>query len=120
MFLDVFHLRAFSDEETVDTVVFTVLRSAVIDTAARDDHDIGSFSDIKVVINELLDSARCHDDRDMDTLILCARLDLNVDAGTVLLRDDVDIRRRVSRDGFTIGADVICADRHLMQISNFF
>ena len=119
VFFDVFYLRALTDIEAVDTVVLTVLRTAVIDTAAGNDHDIGALADIKVVIDDFLDAACCHDDRDVYTFVLRARLDLYIDTRTVFLRDDVDIRRRITGDCLTVGTDIKCTYRDLVKVGNF-
>ena len=46
---------------------------------------------MEIIIHKLLKSALCHNNRNMNTFILRAGLDLNVDASAVLLAYDVDV-----------------------------
>ena len=116
--LDILDLCALADKEAVDTVMLGILCAAVVDAAACDDHDIAVLADVKIVVDDFLESALAHDDRDMDTLILCAGLNLDVDAGSVLLGNDIDVGSRVAHGGFAVGTNVKSAFRHSVQVCN--
>ena len=91
--LDTSHM---SIEEAVDAVVAGLLRAAVVDAAAGNDGHIAVLADVKVIVDHVLEAGLGNDDRDVHALVFRAGGDVNVDAGLVFLRDDVDVRSRVA------------------------
>ena len=65
--------------------MLTVLNAAIMNAAARDNKDVRALSDMKIVIYRLFDSALCQNDRDMNALALCSRLDVDINTGLVCL-----------------------------------
>ena len=119
MFLHVFDLRAFFEEEAVDAVVLGVLRAAVVDAAARDDDHVGAFADIKVVVNRFLDAAGAQHHRDMHAFVFRAGLYEDVDARAVFFRLDVDVGGGVPPGQLAVGAKVVGAHRHVVESRDF-
>ena len=117
--LDVFDLGVFADVEAVYAVVGGVLIAAVGDAAAGDDDHVAVVADEEVVVHDLLQPALGEDDGDVDALVLRAGLDADVDAGLVGLGGDLDIGGGVAPGGLAVGADVIGALGHLVQIGDF-
>ena len=95
---DVAHPGVLADEEAVDAVVAGLLRAAVVDAAAGDDGHIAVLADVKVIVDHVLEAGLGNDDRDVHALVFRAGGDVNVDAGLVFLRDDVDVRGRVAAE----------------------
>ena len=50
----------------------------------------------------------------MNALMLRTRLNMNIDAGAVVLRCDIDVGRRIPARCLAVGAEIICAFRHVM------
>ena len=57
MFFFVEDLCAFSYKETVYAVVFCLSLAVGMNATARDDHDVGVFSYIKIVVYDVVNSA---------------------------------------------------------------
>ena len=106
-------------EEAVDAVVLAVLVAAVVDAAAGDDGHVGALADIKVVVHDLGQTAFGHDHGDVHALALRARFDADLQAAHVGLGDDLDIHGGLAAGGSAVGADVIGAFGHLVQVCHF-
>ena len=83
--------------------------SAVVDTAARYDHNVAVIADKKVVIDRLLDSRVRNDHGDMNALVLCTGLDVDVDTRHTFLGDDIDVVGRISSGKLAVYSKVVCA-----------
>ena len=118
MLLHVFQLSARRQMEGVDAVVAALLVAGVVDAATRHDGDVGALAHEKVVVHHLGVTGLAEDDGDMNTLVLGAGLDDDVDAGLVRLGDDVDIFGGVAPRHLAVGADVIGALGYLVQIGD--
>ena len=117
-----FHIpdfRVLSYEKPVDTVVFRILGTAVVDAAARDDQHIAVITHVKIIVDRLFDSTLAQHYRNMNTFVFCARSDENIDAADVLLRHDIHVCRGVSLRHFAVGADIVRAFRHPVKVSDF-
>ena len=107
MLFNVAHAGILADEEAVDPVVAGLLRAAVVDAAAGDDGHIAVLADEKVVVDHILETGLGNNDRDVHALVFRAGSNVDVDAGLVFLRDDVDVRGRVAAGELAVGADII-------------
>ena len=110
----------FADVEGMDAIVLRTVVAAAVDAAAGDDDDVGSFSDIKIIVYDVLEASLAQDDGNMHGFVLRFRLNIHVDARTIFLRFDFDMSRRSTADALTVRADIICSFRNAMQISNDF
>ena len=81
--------------ERVNAVVPAVMSAAVADAASRNDRDIAVLADEELVEDSLFVAGFADDDRNVAGLVLCAVLDIDVDALAVLSRLDIDVRGRV-------------------------
>ena len=120
MLLGIADTGVFADIKAMDTVVLGIMRAAVIDTAARDDLNIGVVADEKVVIDLFLQPAFCHHDGNMNGLVFGIRLDKDIDATDPLFGDNIDIRGGLSADRLTVRADIVCACRNIRDIGDLF
>ena len=116
VFLNVFDLCAFADIEAVDTVVLGVLNTAVVDAASGDNDDIAVFTDEEIVVDNFLEAALTHDDRNVNTLILCAGFDLYIDASTVFFGNNIDVCSGVSGGRLAVCPDIEGACGYCMKI----
>ena len=114
--LDVLQPRVPVQVEAVYAVVLTVLIAAVVDAAAGDDCDVRALADVEVVVHEILEAALLDYDGDVDALVLRAGLDIYVYAWLVALGDDVYVRGGVPPLKLAVGADVVRALGHAVQI----
>ena len=55
-----------------------ILCAAVVDPAAGNDHDVAVFADIEVIVDDFLEAALAHDDRNVDTLVFGPGLDCRI------------------------------------------
>ena len=121
MLFDIFDLGIFADIKAVDAVMLRIVVAAVIDTAARDDLDVGVVTDIKIVIDLFLESALGHHDGDMHALTDGVGLDEDIHAADARLADDLDILGGLSADGHAVGADVVRAREVIaVDVGNLF
>ena len=81
--------------ERVNAVVLAVMSAAVADAASRNDRDVAVLADEELVEDRLFVAGFADDDRDVAGFVLCAVLDVDVDALAVLTRLDLDVRGRV-------------------------
>ena len=105
--------------EAVDAVVLRILVAAVVDAAAGHDQDVAVVPDEKVVVDRFLQAAFAEDHRDVDALVLGARLDVDVDAGAVGLGDDLDVGGGVAGSGLAVAADVVSPFGDVVQVGHF-
>ena len=101
------------------TVMFGILRAAVIDAAACDDGHVGAFADEKVVVNHFGEAALRHDNWNMHALALRARAYADFKAAHIGLGDNLDIRGGLASGGLAVGTDVVRAFGNLVQIGDF-
>ena len=80
--------------------------AAVVNAAAGDDRHFRAFADKEVVIDHVMEAGLCQDDRDVHILVLGERLDLDVDAVFIGLRDDLDVLRIMPVGLLAVGADI--------------
>ena len=72
----------------------------------------------ELIVDNFLEPALAHDDGDVDTLVFGAGLDLDVDAGTVLLGDDIDIGSGVAHGGLAVSTDIESTFGHGVQVGD--
>ncbi len=114
--LDVLDMRVLADMERVNAVVLGGLVARIVNAAARDDRHVRVLTDIEVVVHALLQARLRDDNRDMHALVLCSRLDDDIDAGLVRLRHDIDIFRCIAPRALTVHAEIIGSLRHLVKV----
>ena len=119
MLFHIFDPGVSPDEETVNTVVLGVLVSAVVNPAACDDHHIRVLADKEVVIDHFLQPALGHDHGDVHALVFRARLDPDLQPAHIFLGNNLDVCRGLPPGGRAVGADVVGAFRHFVQIGHF-
>ena len=89
--------------------------SAVMDSTARDNHNIAVIPDIKIIINHFLKSALTEKHRNVYALFLRSGLDLNIDAGNIRFRNNVNVGCRISGCTLTVCTDIVCSCRDFMK-----
>ena len=118
MLLYVFEPRARRQVEGVDAVVTALLIAGVVDATAGYDGHVRPLAHEEVVVHHLGVTRLAEDDGDMDALVLGAGLDDNVNTGFVRLGDNIDILGGVAARHLAVGADIIGALGHLVQIGD--
>ena len=118
MLFDIADPGVFLHIEGVDAVVLRVATAAVVDAAARDDGHVGAFADVEIVVHKVCQAGLADDDRDVHALIFGAGLDVDVDAGLIVLADDVDVGGGVAGLQLAVGADVVGADRQRVEFGD--
>ncbi len=117
--LYIFYLGVLADIKAMDTVVLRIMRAAVVDTAACDDHDVGVVADEEVVVDLLFDTALGDHHGDMHLLVLGAGLDENINTADSLFGDDLDILAGLPEHRLGVGTDIKRAGRDILHISDF-
>ncbi len=116
--LDILDACALAHEEAVNAAVLAVGVAGVVDAAPRNDGDIAVGSDVEVVVDQLLDARLREDDGDVQALILGAGLDVDVDAGYILLLDDLNVLGGVLTLQLSVDAEGIGALGHFVEVSH--
>ena len=104
--LDVGDVGVLAHVEGVDAVVLGGVAAAVVDAAARDNLCRCALADIEVVIDQIVQAALGEHDGDMDALEGRVRGDVDVDAGLVGLRRNLDVLGAAALDALAVGAEV--------------
>ena len=102
-------------KKTIKDVLIGVAAGVVVDAAARDDRHIRPLADIKIVIHRLAKIAHRQQDGDMHRLIDHPGLNDDVDAVLILFGDDLYVGGGISRQKFSVFADVEAAFWYVMQ-----
>ena len=97
-------------------VVLGLLAAAVINAAAGDDQNVRIVAYIKIVVNEIVESALRHDDGDMHALVFRAARDGDIYALLVRLGVDGYISRRSAKTRLAVLSYAHCALRYLFEI----
>ena len=113
-------LGVFGQPEGVDAVMFGIAAAAVVDAAAGNDGHVGAFSNVEVVVHQVLQAGLAQDYRNVYALVLGEGTDVNVDARFVGLGNDIDVGGGVAARQFAVGADVVSAHRQAVQFGNLF
>ena len=82
-----------ADMEGMNAVVLRAVVATAVDATTGDDNHIGPFSDVKIIVYDILETGLAQDDGNMHGFVLRFRLNIHVDARTVLLRFDFDMSR---------------------------
>ena len=91
-----------------------------MDAAAGDDGHIAVLTDVKVIVDHVLEAGLGNDDRDVHALVFRAGGNVDVNAGLVFLRDDVDVRGRIAPGELAVGADVIGTLGDAVDVGDLF
>mgnify|MGYP000118594971 CR=1 FL=1 len=119
--LDVGDIGVCPDVEGVDAVVLGVAVAAVVDAAARHNVHIAVFTDVEVIINQLLNTGLGDDDGNVALFALGPILDADVNAGfAVGLAGDLDVLRGLPAVAAGVLANVEGAYRLADQVRDFF
>src|SRR5699024_200604 len=86
--------------------------------AARNDCDIGVFPDVEIVVDKVGQAGLGDDDRDVHALVFGAGFDIDIDAGQVLLADNIDVGGGAAALQLAVGPDVVGADRQRVQFGH--
>ena len=116
MLLHVFHMGTGLQEEPVNPIMLGVLVAAVVNAAAGHDDHVRVPAHIEVVVDGLLQTGLGQHHGDVDALVFRAGLDVNVDAGDLLLGDDLDVGCGSPSGGVAVGANVIGTLRHFVKV----
>ena len=65
------------------SIVTRFFVSAVVDSASRDNYDVGSLADIEIVIDHVVQTAFGKNNRDMNAFVFCTRFDYYIYSGLV-------------------------------------
>ncbi len=102
MLFDIAHAGPCADEKAVQTVVLGFFCAGVVNTAAGHDDYVGIFPDVKIVVNSFRQAALAEHHRDVDALIFGAGLDVNINAGLVLLGFNLDVGGAAAAGAFAV------------------
>ena len=118
MLLHIPDVRSLSHKKAVNTVMLRILRTAVVNAAARHNEYIRVLADVEIVIDQFLQSALGHYHRNMHAFVLGAGLNVHCQPLAVLAGNDLDVRRGCPSCRLAVGTDIIRAFRNLVQIGN--
>lgn len=118
--LNVFYFCIFLQIKCVDSLMLGSVHATVVDSASRNDRDICSLPNVKIIVYTFLQSALAQDNRNMNALIDRSRFDNDVNSVLVLFCDNINIGGGVSCSLFSIGTDVIGTFRNLMKSRHLF
>lgn len=90
----------------MDAVVLRTVAAVGIDAAAGDDCHIGIFSDVKIIVDQVLDTAVRDQRGDVDLFAFGVVLDDDIDARAVRLGFDADVFCILPSGTFRIFADI--------------
>ena len=116
MLFHILYLGILSDMEGMNSGMFRFLISRIVNSTPCNDYDITVLSDKELVINHFLKSRLCDENGNMNALVLCSRLNDDIDSGLVGLRYDINICRCISSEHSTVGTNIIRTGRNLMKI----
>ena len=87
MFFDIFYMSTFFEKEGMNTIMFCCLATAIMNSATCDDDNICIFTDVEIVVDNVIKSTFRKDNRDMDTFVFCIFFDFCADVlyGSYLL-----------------------------------
>lgn len=120
VFFDIFYFCVFAYEETVDAFVERFFAAAVMDTAASHDGDICAFTDMEIVIYQIVYACFCDQSGNVDIFVLCAGFDVNIDTGVVFLGYDLNVFCGVSAFAVTVVTDIEgTVQRYFCQVCHF-
>ena len=117
----VFYMGVLAYIESMNTVMTAVLSAAVVDAAARHNVHIAVFTDVEVIINQLLNTGLGDDDGNVALFTLGPILDADVNAGfAVGLAGDLDVLRGLPAIAAGVLANIEGAYRLADQVRDFF
>ena len=93
--------------------------AAVADAASRDDDDVTVLAYVEIVIDDVVEAALTQDDGNMNALVLCAGLDVDIDARTVLFGYDLDIGGACASCQLAVASYIKCALRNSVEVCHF-
>ena len=104
----------------MDPVVGGFLGAGTMDPAACNDDNIGIFTDIKVIVDKVLQPCLADDHGNVDAFVFCAGSDDNINTGFIGFGDDIDVRSSVAAGSGAVGTDIIGADRQTIKVCYLF
>ena len=117
---DIFHTCVFAKVKGVNAAVLALGAAAVVDAAACHNGDIAILTDVKIVVDQLLETRLRKQHGDMQALLFCTGLYIDINAGLVGFSDDLDVFRvafakqlAVNAQGVGARGDLVNA-RHLL------
>ena len=99
-------VRILSNMKGVDPVMSALIASAVVDPAARNDRNVRSVRDIKVVVYKVCHTGNTDDHRNIDLLTLCIAINIDIDSRLIRLLLDLDMLTVTVADGRSVLAQV--------------
>ena len=90
------------------TIVFGILITYIMNTATSNNKNIGSLSNIKIIINEVIKPCLRKNNRNIYSFVFSFWTNYNIYARFILFCDDFYIFRTVSCFKLTIRANIIC------------
>ena len=106
--------------EGMDAVVGGFLGPGAVDAAARDDDHIGIFTNIEVIIDQILKAGLADDHGNVDAFIFGAGGDDNINAGFIGFGDNIDMRGSIASGRGTVGTDIVGPDGQAIEVSDLF
>ena len=100
------NIGILSNMKGVDPVMSALIAAAVVDPAARNDRNVRSVRDIKVVVYKVCHAGNADDHRDVNFLALCIAINIDIDPRLVRLLLDLNMLTVTVADGRSVLAQV--------------
>ena len=92
--------------------------AGVVDATARHDGHVTISADVEIVIDQLTESRLGQQHGNVHTLVLGAGLNVDVDAGGIVLLDDLDMLGGVLPLQLTVDTEGVSSLGHFMQVGD--
>lgn len=96
------------------------IRAPVVDTASGNNRNVAILTHVKIIVDYLAKSALRENYRNMQTLVLSSRLDVDINSGLIGLLHDLDVLRRVFSVKASVYAQGVRTLRDLMKSRYLF
>lgn len=102
----------------MDAVMFGRIAGIVVDAAARNDRNVGTVADVKIVVDRILKIPDRQQYGDMHRFILYTGADDDVDAVLVRFGNDLNVFIAVARKQLPVFTDVETPLGNIVQVGN--
>ena len=119
VFFRIAHLGILAHVERMNAIVTAILTAAVMDAAASHDVDVNAVGNMKIIVNQVVHTGFGNHNRDRYGFALSARLDIDINAGLILLGYNFDMLGRMADKALAVEPQVECALlRHFLHVCN--
>ena len=116
--LNIPHFCVFPHIKGMDAVMFGRIAGIVVDAAARNDRNVGTVADVKIVVDRILKIPDRQQYGDMHRFILYTGADDDVDAVLVRFGNDLNVFIAVARKQLPVFTDVETSLGNIVQVGN--